>query len=428
MTIREAMTYINGVARFGSHLGLDNIRTLMHRLDDPQQSLRFVHVAGTNGKGSTVSFLSHILMKAGYKTGIYTSPFIERFNERIRIGNREIPDEDLARLTGIVKEKAEEMRQNGQGSPTEFEIITAIAFLYFKEQMCDICVLEVGLGGRLDATNVIEAPLLSVITTISFDHMEYLGDTLEKIAYEKAGIIKKGGKVLIYPQKEESDRVFERVCSERGAVLHRAEMPEKVIQSDLSGTVFLLSGRQYRIRMIGSYQVNNAALAAAAAGLLDQKGLEIPEDAIAAGLLEAGWPGRFELIRRGPEVIIDGAHNEEGIRKLTESLKLYYGDRKFLLVIGILRDKEYGRMLDEILPLAKRVFTTEPPSPRALSAEELQKEVQKRTGVAAEDIGNPLAAYQAALAAAGEDDVIVCCGSLYYIGQIRSFERKEKHD
>ena len=419
MTYQEAMDYISGIARFGSCLGLDNIRILMRYLGNPQDKLKLVHVAGTNGKGSTVSFISHILMRAGFRTGIYTSPFIERFTERIRVGDREIGEDDLAKLTARVKDAVDAMLGDGFGQPTEFEIVCAIAFLYFLEQKCDICVLEVGLGGRLDATNVIQCPLLAVITTISFDHMEYLGDTLEQIAAEKAGIIKEGGDVLLYPQKPEAGQVFERICKERKAVLHHMKPPEQVLSADLSGTAFLLGGKEYRIRMIGLHQINNASLAICAASILRTKGLRISEEDVRQGLLDSFWPGRFEVIRRNPYVILDGSHNLEGMQILSENIRRYFGNKKIRLIIGILRDKEYGKMLDVILPLACRVYTVTPPVSRALSAAELAEEVKRRSDVPAEAVPDPVEACRRALRDASGDDVVTACGSLYYIGLIR---------
>ncbi len=424
MTELEAMEYIEGIARFGSHLGLDNIRTLMHYLGNPQKNLRFVHVAGTNGKGSTVSFLSHILTEAGYRTGVYTSPFIERFTERIRIGEDEISGEDLARLTEKVKNAVETMQKDGHGMPTEFEVVCAIAFLYFEEKKCDPCVLEVGLGGRLDATNVIDRPLLSVITTISYDHMEYLGSTLTEIAGEKAGIIKEGGEVLLYPQCEESEKVFEEVCREKNASLHHVRMPDRTLKADLDGVSFRIGERTYRIRLLGSYQTGNAATAVSAAEILNRKGIRIPEEAVVKGLEKTTWPGRFEVIRREPTVILDGSHNVEGMQKLAESLRLYFGDKKkIILIIGILKDKEYGKMLDMILPFAKEIYAVTPPTVRALSAGELADEILRRSGKNAEAAADPVVAYRKALNKAEKKDVIAVCGSLYYIGQIRSYEK-----
>ena len=427
MNYREAMEYINGIAKFGSHLGLDNIRTLMHYLGDPQDDMQYVHVAGTNGKGSTVSYISHILMAAGMKTGIYTSPFIQRFSERIKVNDTEISDEDLARLTGTVKEAVDRMKDDGCGCPTEFEVVNAIAFLYFKENSCDICVLEVGLGGRLDATNVIRCPLLAVITTISYDHMEILGDTLAKIAYEKAGIIKEGGDVLIYPQKAEAEEIFEKVCRERHATLHRAAMPVKLLKADLDGQSFLMAGSgEMHTGLLGNYQINNAALASDAALILKEKGLPLDDEIIRTGIAETVWPGRFELVGRNPDFIIDGSHNVEGMQKLRDSLNIYFGGKKIIFILGILKDKQYEEMIDIILPMAEKIFTVTPPTPRALTSCCLAQIINSRGGVRAEACETVETACEKAQSLAAikkntsENEVICACGSLYYIGQVRS--------
>ena len=418
MNYEEARKYIDSIAAFGSKLGLENIRNLMHYLGDPQDRLKFVHVAGTNGKGSTVAFISNILMSAGYRVGIYTSPFVERFSERIKVDLEEISGDAFARLATQVKEAVDKMKEAGLNEPTEFELICAIAFLYFAEKACDICVLEVGLGGRLDATNVIDAPLLCVITPISYDHMDILGNTLEEIAAEKAGIIKSGSDVLLYPQSGNVEAVFERICEKNGAALHICTLPEGFIKADTYGVEFELEGKRYEIGLLGNYQINNAAMAVHAAGLLRDRGLRIEEEDIYKGLKNTGWRARFEILRRDPVFITDGSHNRQGMEVLKESLKLYFGDKKIILIIGILRDKEYGRMLDIILPVAKRVYTVTVPSPRTLSAIELKEEVSKRSAAEVSAIEDPKEAAKLALKEAAGSDVICACGSLYYLGEL----------
>ena len=421
MNYEEARKYIDSIAVFGSKLGLENIRNLMRYLGDPQKELKFIHVAGTNGKGSTVAFISSILRQSGLRVGMYTSPFVERFSERIRVDDKEITEEDFARLASVVKSAADRMRADGLGEPTEFEIICAIAFLHFKEKNCDICVLEVGLGGRLDATNVIDAPLLSIITPISYDHMDILGDTLEKIAYEKAGIIKEGCDALIYPQTDGVEKVLSDICLERKAALHRISLPEGVIKEDITGTEFEYDERRYELSLLGNYQINNAALAINAAKILRSKGFKISDEDIKKGLKSTVWNARFEILQKDPTVIIDGSHNRQGMEKLAENIRLYFGDRKIILIVGILKDKEYGKMLDMILPLAKRVYTVTVPSPRTLSAEELKKEAQMRTDAKVTAVEDPTEAVKAAIKEAADDDVICACGSLYYVGLIRKY-------
>ena len=419
MNYEEARKYIDSIAAFGSKLGLDNITTLMKLLGDPQKKLKFVHVAGTNGKGSTVAYLSSILIRAGFRTGIYTSPFVENFSERIRINDEEISEEEFAFHATRVRQTAEKMIKEGLGSPTEFELICAIAFLYFAEKNCEICVLEVGMGGRLDATNVIDQPLLCIITPISFDHMEYLGDTLEKIAYEKAGIIKDDTTVLTYPQTKGVEEVLEDECRKHLSRLIRCTLPEEIKKADINGIEFEYEGTLFKTRILGIYQINNAAMAITAAKLLRDEGLDISDEDIIAGIDKALWKARFEILRKDPFVIIDGSHNLQGMETLSESLKLYFGDKKIIFIIGILKDKEYGKMLDRIMPLASRVFTVTVPSPRTLTADELAFEASKRTDVKVTNIEDPAQALKEALKEAADSDVICACGSLYFVGIIR---------
>ncbi|MBO4374560.1 MAG: bifunctional folylpolyglutamate synthase/dihydrofolate synthase [Lachnospiraceae bacterium] len=419
MNYEDARKYIDSIARFGSKLGLENIRNLMGYLGDPQKKLKFVHVAGTNGKGSTVAFLCSILKSAGFRTGMYTSPFVERFSERIRVNGEEIGEEDFARLATQVKEAAGRMKEEGKGEPTEFEIITAIAFLYFYEKRCDICVLEVGLGGRLDATNVINDPLVCMITPISCDHTDILGNTPEKIAYEKAGIIKEGSTVLIHPQETGVMAVIERVCLEKKAKPVICSLPEGPTKAGIDGVDFYYEGNEYHTGLLGDYQINNAAMSVSAARILQKKGFDIKEEDIKNGLSSAEWKGRFELIRKEPYVLIDGSHNVSGMERLASSLGLYFKDTRIILIIGILKDKDYGKMLDIILPLAKTVYTVTVPSDRTLTADELLAEVLKRTDVCAQAVPDPVSAYEMAVKKAGSTDIICACGSLYYIGLIR---------
>ena len=316
------------------------------------------------------------------------------------------------------------MIDEGLGSPTEFELICAIAFLYFAEKNCDICVLEVGMGGRLDATNVIDQPLLCVITPISFDHMEYLGDTLEKIAFEKAGIIKDDTVVLTYPQTQGVEDVLEGESRRHGCRLIKCVLPEGIKKADINGIVFEYEGTLFKTRILGSYQINNAAMAITAAKLLRNEGLDISDEDIFTGIEKAQWKARFEVLRKNPFVIIDGSHNLQGMQTLADSLWLYFGDKKIIFIVGILKDKEYGKMLDVILPMAKRVFTVSVPSPRTLPAYELAREVAKKTDKPVTDIEDPAQALKEALKEAADPDVICACGSLYFVGIIRKMISK----
>ncbi len=433
MTGQEAIDYIQSIPPFVPRelkegeepFGLKTLTELLRRLGDPHKKLKYVHIAGTNGKGSTAAFTQSILMEAGYRTGLYTSPAILSFTERIRVDREEIPMEALGRLTEKVRAVADVMVREGEGAPSEFELVCAIAFLYFVEEACDVVVLEVGLGGRLDATNVIEHSDLSLITTISYDHMTTLGNTLEAIAGEKAGIIKEEGLVLVHPQKPSVEDVFRKVCFEKNAEFHLAVLPERAEEYDLEGQTFELAleeGSKEKTKihtgLLGAYQSENAAMAAEAALLLRKKGYRIPVEAILKGIDKAVWPGRFELLKKKPYVIVDGGHNEEGAEVLKESLLRYFPEKKIRFVTGVLRDKEYAKMYRGLLSLADRFYTVTPPSVRALPGEELAAYL-KEQGAETLAFSSPREGLQAALKDAGEGDVICVFGSLYYLGEVR---------
>ena len=311
MKYQEALEYINDKDKFGSRLGLDSIGKLMSLLGNPQDDLKYIHIGGTNGKGSTSSYLAHTLEAAGYKVGLFTSPYIERFNERIQINGKDIPDESLGRITSLIKEKANIMVAEGLEHPTTFEIVTAIAFMYFKEEEVDYVVLEVGLGGRFDSTNIIKAPLVSVITTIDYDHIDVLGDTLGKIAYQKAGIIKENSIVVSYPQETDALKVIKEVAEEKHAEFNFCPMENiKINNLSDSGASFdfhygNLVMEDIKISMIGEYQIYNATLALTTLLILESKGLlEISQEQIRDGLLKTKWPGRLEIMRRNPIFLI----------------------------------------------------------------------------------------------------------------------------
>ncbi|MDO4622402.1 MAG: folylpolyglutamate synthase/dihydrofolate synthase family protein [Eubacteriales bacterium] len=432
MTYSEAMAFIESIPKFSPAaivegdepmFGLDSIRYLLHLLGDPQKKLHYVHVGGTNGKGSTVAFMASILKTAGYKTGIYTSPALERFTERIRVNGEDIPEDDLGRLTGVVYQAYRQMLEEGKTAPTEFEIVCSVAFLYFLEQGCDIVLLEVGLGGRLDATNIIDHPEIAMITTISRDHTELLGDTLELIAGEKAGIIKAGCDVVLYPQPESVRAVFAEVCAEKHAVLHDAVIPAGTKQFSLEGQVFDLTigdaaFTDLHIGLLGNYQINNAAMAVNGAICMRRRGWEISDEEIREGLAQASWPGRFELMKKEPAIIVDGGHNEEGARALRESLLRYFPEGGICFVTGVLADKAYDRMMGQTMDLAARYFTVTPPNPRALPAEDLAEWFRER-GAEAEACCSIEEALDQAVAAAGPEGVVCVFGSLYYLGAVR---------
>lgn len=420
MNYEEAIEYIHGTLKFGSKLGLHNIGTLLKLMGDPQKKLKFVHVAGTNGKGSTTAFISSILMESGYRTGIYTSPFIQRFTERIRIGNDEISQEELADITAFIKANIDKMLDMGENHPTEFELVTAIAFEYYYRKGCDIVVLEVGLGGRFDSTNIIDTPELAVITTISYDHTDRLGKTLSEIAFEKAGIIKPGGDVVIYGQSREVEQVFEEACAERGANLYKADFSDLVLHEfSIDGQILSFDGyKKLKIGLLGRHQTHNAAVAVKAAGLLKRKGYKISEDILRSGLLNTKWPGRLEVLSRNPVVIIDGAHNPEGATVLRKALDEYFPGRPVTFIMGVLSDKDYMTMMKAVLPGCKRLFAVTTDSPKALPAAELAKsaKIYCKNVQISDTIES---AVSTCLNIALPDEIICAFGSLYYIGAVR---------
>jgi len=421
MNYTDALNYIHGTLKFGVKLGLTNICDLLELMGNPHKKLKFVHVAGTNGKGSTVSFISSILINSGYKTGMYTSPFIERFTERIRINNEEILQDELARIAEYVKNKVELLIESGGTHPTEFEIVTAIAMQYFYEKNCDVVVLEVGLGGRYDSTNVIDTPLVSVITTINYDHTDRLGDTLEKIAYEKAGIIKQCGDVVLYPQIESVEQVFDQVADSMDAkVLKLMTVDTRVIHTDIWGTEFSYKNKgNFKIRISGEHQAQNASVAIETAYIIMDKGFDkITHETIKKGLFEAKWPGRLEVINKKPLFIIDGAHNSEGAMKLYQNLNKYFYQKKIIFIVGVLKDKDYKAIIEPVLSIAREFIIVEPKSDRALPANELGKFVSRycKDVTISDTIDN---AVKHSLEKASEDSIICAFGSLYYIGEVR---------
>ncbi|MFS8500329.1 MAG: folylpolyglutamate synthase/dihydrofolate synthase family protein [Caldicoprobacter sp.] len=423
MNYEEALEFIHGTYRFGSKLGLENIKDLLQRLGNPHERFRAVHVAGTNGKGSVTSMLAHVLHEAGYRVGMFISPYLERFTERIQVDLKEIEPHELARITERVKEKVVEMVSEGKTHPTEFEVVTAIGFTYFAERQVDCAVVEVGLGGRLDATNVVN-PLVSVITSISYDHMDVLGDTLEKIAAEKAGIIKQGRPVVTYPQHPEVISVIRRVSRERCAPLFEVDEESiEVVASQVGRQVFNYSfgGEKFSnvvIRLTGRHQILNAATALTAVAVLRREGIAIPDDAVYRGMERAVWPGRLEVVRRRPYVILDGAHNESGAQVLASAIKEYYDGKPVTLVIGMLKDKDADAIVKHLCPLAESVIVTKPDSPRAMEPDELAIKVRGYCpDVTVEsDIEKAVAM---GLKRVAEDGVLLFTGSLYLIGKVR---------
>lgn len=438
MTYNECLHYLRHLPAFtpaGVLSGkitydLNAITALCSRLGDPQKKLKFVHITGTNGKGSTLAFLRSILTTAGLKTGSFTSPELVDYEEQVRIDGEMIPQEAVARHLSAVITAAEEMRQEGRFFPSPFEMTLAMAFLYFLEEGCDIVLLEVGMGGKTDATNVIGSPLLALFVRISLDHTQILGDTLTAIAREKAGIIKAGTKVLSLPQPKEAEQVLQETCQKLHVPLEIIEPPAKLLSRSVEGQSFYLplTDEAVRIPLLGTYQPENASLAAEAAScVLEQLGYHTLcniNDMISEGLAHTTWPCRFELISKDPYVLVDGGHNVQGARVLSESLRAYFPEKKITFIFGVLKDKDYREIIKIMGPLAEEFITVAPDSPRAMDAVELADYLREK-GYSA----RPAASYEEAvsLGLAACDDVLLAFGSLYFVGKLRQIFSLQYH-
>jgi len=447
MNYEEARSYITNTAKFGSKLGLDRTEKLLEFLGNPHKKLKCIHIAGTNGKGSTSAMVSKILVEAGYKVGSYISPFIEEFEERIQINNKNISKSDLSDIITEVSKAVTKVVELGYINPTEFEIITCASFLYFYKNNIDYAVIEVGLGGRLDSTNVI-TPILSIIMSISLDHTLILGDTIGKIAYEKAGIIKSGIPVVVYPQQKESYDVIEKTCGEKKCKLIKvpeesvvylgkenlqhiviASMDGEILRSHKSITqkikVSTLNNDYIiELALLGKHQLLNCSVAVHAIEALIGLGVIISKDSIINGLRNVEWPARLEVMNERPLVVIDGAHNIDGIKKVTESIDMYFNYDKIILVLGILSDKQVEEMIKTIVPKVSRVITVTPHSERAELAEELKVQVEKYT-TKCEAIEDYTLAYRKALSYCSDRDLLLVSGSLYMVGDMRKIIRNE---
>lgn len=406
----------------GSVLGLDNMQNLMEELDNIQERLAVIHVAGTNGKGSTCAMLERILCLGGYRTGRYSSPAVFCEEEKYQVCQVAITDEELKEIFGEIEGACERLTRRGLPHPTLFEIETAAAFLWFYRKKCQIVLLETGLGGRLDATNIIKKPLCSVITTVSMDHMAFLGDTLEKIAWEKAGIIKEGCPVITAWQQPEVYQVLDKVCREKGADLQKAAVGEitKIHYEDKYLCFDWEGFRDLKLSLIGSYQIENARCVIETVHRLSGLGFKVGDDTIREGLRTTIWPGRFEVLHRSPLLVIDGAHNEAAARKLRETLEMGFTNYEITYIIGVLADKEHQKMLSVMLPLAKKVYTVTPDNIRALPGDELCREACKFHG----DVvcaGSVREALKRALADAKgyRQPMILAFGSLSYLGELK---------
>jgi len=426
MNYEEALQYISNTNRFGIKLGLETVTRLLELLGNPQENLNIIHVAGTNGKGSVCSFISNILIDAGYSVGLYTSPYLENFTERIRVDQNEIPKEEVANIVNIIDKKISIMLKEGYSNPTEFEIVTAMALYYYNLCNVDYVVLEVGLGGRYDATNVIKDSLVSVITSISLDHIGVLGDTISKIAYEKAGIIKNSGTVVVYKQEFEAEEVIREICRKKDAKYIGVDFDSiEIVRSDINTQVFNYTSSTYEyknleMKLIGEHQIKNAILAINVIEYLNiHKKINVNIENIKTGLLDTKWPGRIEIIKEAPLFIIDGAHNLDGAKSLAKVLEKNFSDKKETLIIGMLKDKEIDSVLEVLTPYFDKVIVTYPISDRSMEVDDLKIKISNyiEDVVAIKDIND---AVNLALKNANKDDVIIAAGSLYMIGAIRT--------
>ena len=439
----DPVEYINRPRWQASRYGLERMRELLNLLGRPQDELKFVHVAGTNGKGSICTYLSNVMQAAGYKTGMFTSPYIEVFEERIQVDGENIPWADLQRITWAVREHAEAMEDH----PTEFELMCAVAMCYFAECECDIVIAEVGLGGRLDATNIIPSPEVCAIARMGLDHTQLLGDTLAEVAREKAGIIKSGATVVSWPQVPEAREVFQSVADELGCPIIFADPDELTVEPlrltvdtqamgdplrtirragdhELPRRAFSYRGfKDLRTALLASYQPANATVALEAILALRERGWDIPDEAVACGISQARWPGRFEVVTLDPLMVVDGGHNPQGAEVMAETLGELLPDAHPIFIMGVLADKDYPSMLDVVVPCSGGFVTVTPSNPRRLLAEDLAAEIRTRI---AEDEDKPVEvaesfedAVRRALVLAGPGGVVCAFGSLYSVAKVK---------
>ncbi len=426
MSYQEVVQYIEKTVKFGSKPGLERTQNLLQLLGNPHKRLKAIHVAGTNGKGSTTAMLANILKCAGYRTGMYISPHLYKDTERMLIDGTQISEEDFVRFALVVLDRIKEMERLGMEEPTQFEMYTAMAFLYFAEKAVDFAVIEVGLGGKYDATNVIDG-LVSVITSISFDHMEVLGDTIEKIAAEKAGIIKQGSVAVTYPQRfQGASGVIENVCAEKGVRLMKAdEQSVQLAQYSVDGQVISIRHRDIIIEhlllpLLGDHQLKNTATVLTTISALRECGYTIEDEAVRKGIETVSWPCRLSILSKNPLILIDGAHNEEGIDSLEAALLKYFCGKRIIFVIGMLKDKNYRYAVEKLMPMAAAAIATEPVSERTLSAAEMAAAISPFCSetYAVPDISQAIVKAKTLYQ---KNSLICICGSLYLAGSAYAY-------
>ncbi len=417
MDLDEAIAYVNHYSWSKSRPGLSRTIELLEKMGNPQKKVKFIHVAGSNGKGSTCAMLESILRTAGYKTGFYLSPYIEEFLETFQINGRNIDEQQFCKITKKVRDIAEAMEDH----PSQFEIKTAIAMQCFADNKCDIVILETGMGGEFDSTNVIDAPVAAVFTNIGLEHTEFLGDTIEKISSTKAGIIKSGSIVISYDNKPEALNVLRKRAKEKECPFYAVKKSDITpISHSLDGQRFARNNIEYTIPLLGSHQLSNAAVVLRVIDALIEKGYKISQRDIAEGLGNVKWPARFEVISKKPLFIIDGGHNFQCAEALSELITEYFNDTKFTFITGILEDKDYRNMLEAVSENADEFLCVTPDSPRALSAEALCKTAAS-LGYKAAAFDNTRDAIESALK---KKRGIIAFGSLYMAGEVRKYCRE----
>lgn len=425
MNYDETMEYIHSFYKFGSKLGLTRIEKLLNKMGNPERTLKIIHAAGTNGKGSVINILGKILEEEGYKVGVYTSPYLEYFEERIKINGESISKADLSSLITRIKPLIDEVIAEGFDSPTEFEVITAAMFLYYKEKAVDYALVEVGLGGRFDATNVI-TPILTIITSVSFDHMNILGDTLGEIAYEKAGIIKKNVPLILYPQSKAAEAVILKKAAEMKAAVYNVTDEYSFLGIEKSDGKYYQSfkmkadGKEeiFTLSLLGQHQIKNCITAIEAASVLNKMGHTIRLSSVKNGAKNAVHNGRLEILKDNPKVIIDGAHNIDGVVNLVSSVKKYFRWKKLILIAGILKDKEFEEMVRQFSSISDKIICLSPKNDRALSQLDLKNQFIKE-GKDAISFNDYKEAYEYSYGLLDKEDILLIAGSLYMIGELR---------
>lgn len=421
-----ARSYIDEASRFGGEIGLETITKFLKRLGNPQDDLKFIHIAGTNGKGSVGAYLASVLKEANYKVGRFISPTLYEYRERIQINGTYISEEDFTAMMEYIAPILDELKKKGEPLPSPFEIETALSFLYYREKKCDFVLLECGMGGKKDATNVVKTTVLAVITSISMDHMEYLGNTIKEIAQEKAGIIKPGATVVTCLQAPEAAVAIEKACREGGNLLAVGKAYNaKVLEFDLEHITFSYFDRTLTIHLAGSHQLENAVLALTGIQALIFEGYDISEEHIKAGFEKARWSGRFSVLHRDPFFIVDGAHNPDAAKKLKKSIHMYFPGKRLIFLMGIFKDKQYEEITRMMAPVADHIIAMETPdNPRALSAQELADVIRKYN----ENVTVALSLQDAVdkgFKIANKEDVIIAFGSLSFTGELTDLVSKK---